>query len=65
MLRLWEMLRTREVRQWKAIAFRDYNWAARGRSAQDAVWRQSIQCEAAACRKHEAIADLYDSENNV
>ena len=62
MVRLWEKLRIKEVRQWKSTAFRDYNWAARGRSAQDAVWRQSIQCEAAAWRGHEAIADLYDLE---
>ena len=60
LVRIWERLRIREVRAWKATAFRDYHWAARGRSAQDAVWRQSVHCEAAAWRKHDAIADLYD-----
>ena len=62
LVRLWERMRIREVRAWKAAAFRDYNWAPRRRSAQDAVWRQSVHCEAAAWRKHDAIADLYDLE---
>ena len=37
LVRLWERMRIREERQRKTTAFRDYNWAARGRSAQDAV----------------------------
>ena len=39
LVRLWERLRIHEVRNWKAVSFRDYNWAAKGRSAQGAVWR--------------------------
>jgi len=50
------------VRHWKATAFRSYNWAAKGRSAQDAVWKQSIISEAAAAKGYDVIADLYDLE---
>ena len=49
-----------EVRAWKARAYRSYNWAARGRSAQDAVWHQRVACEAAASQGHAVYADLYD-----
>ncbi len=65
LIRLWERLRIEEVRAWKGTAFRDYNWAARGRSAQDAVWKQSVLCEAAAWRGHDALADLYDLDDHV
>ena len=39
---------------------RDYNWAARGRSAQDAVWRQSVCVEAATQRGHITTSNLSD-----
>ena len=45
LVRLWERLRIHEVRNWKAVSSRDYNWAARGRSAQDVVWK-SRACSA-------------------
>ena len=60
LVRLWERIRIHEVRAWKTIAYRGYNWAARGRSAQDAIWKQNMTCEAAAAEGRTAIAKLAD-----
>ena len=49
-----------EVRNLRETNFRDFNWVARWRSAQDAVWRQSVCVEAATQRGHVTIADLTD-----
>ena len=48
LVRLWERTRVMEVRAWREKKIREYNWAAKGRSAQDAVWKQSGMAEAAA-----------------
>ena len=60
LVRLWERCRIFEVRAWKVKAYRPYNSAARGRSAQDSVRHQSVACEAAASQGHAVYADLYD-----
>ena len=62
LVRLWERTRVLEVRAWREKNFREYNWAAKGRSAQDAVWKQSVTAEAAAWLDHDVYAQLFDLE---
>ena len=39
---------------------RAYNWACKGRSAQNAVWQQSVRNEAAAFHGHASLSNLLD-----
>ena len=39
---------------------RSYNWAAKGRSPEAAVWRQALRAEAAAAKGLQSAAALID-----
>ena len=41
-VRIWERTRKPIVRQWAARNHKDYDWAARGRSAELAVWTVAV-----------------------
>ncbi len=58
--RLWERVRAPVVRQWRLECWRPYNWSAPGRSAERAVWIQSITDEAARGRGLESASTLID-----
>ena len=58
--RWWEKLRKPELWRWRAAAKRDYDWAAKGRSAQDAVYGQALQDEAALARGRCTSTVLFD-----
>ena len=38
LVRLWEKARMPIIQKWRTTISRDYNWAAKGRSPQAAVW---------------------------
>ena len=50
LVRLWERVRKPVVLQSRRTVERDYNWAAKGRSPQAAMWRQALRAEAAVAR---------------
>ena len=58
--RWWEKLSKPELWRWRAAAKRDYDWAAKGRSAQDAVYGQALRDEAALARGHCTSTVLFD-----
>ena len=60
LVRIWERLRKPVVEVWRRSVERDYNWAAKGRSAQTAVWRQALRDEAAIARGKMTAATLVD-----
>ena len=45
-IRLWEKIRGQEMQEWAKSAERQYDWGARGRSSQQAVWLQLLEEEA-------------------
>ena len=57
-MRIWERVRKPIVAQWRTSVERSYNWAAKGRSPEAAVWRQALKAEAAAARGLESAASL-------
>ena len=60
LVRLWERVRKPVVAGWRCTIERSYNWAAKGRSTEAAVWKQSIQAEAARASGLEPAACLID-----
>ena len=59
-VRVWERIRKPLVAAWRCTVEREYNWAAKGRSAQAAVWKQALQAEAATARGEHSAATLVD-----
>ena len=59
-IRWWEKLRKPIIWQWRALNPREYNWSTRGRSAEAAVYGQSLRDEAALARGHHLAATLFD-----
>ncbi len=59
-LRLWERVRFPIVQRWRDKVRRDWNWAQRGRSAEQAVWTQTVYDEAAGQRGLGTGAALLD-----
>ena len=57
---LWEKIRRPVVATWRARVLRPYNWAAKGRSPQAAVWKEALRSEAACARGHSSGAVLID-----
>ncbi len=60
LVRLWERLRVPAIQEWRCRTMRPYNWAAPGRSAEEAVWEQSVLDEAAAGRGEVSASTLVD-----
>ena len=60
LVRLWERVRRPIVQKWRAKVERSYNWAAKGRSPQAAVWLQALKAEAAAARGLCSAAGMLD-----
>ena len=60
LVRLWEKLRRPVVARWRTATTRSYNWAAKGRSPQAAVWKESLRSEAAAAKGLSSGAVLID-----
>ena len=60
LVRLWEKIRRPVVATWRVSVLRPYNWAAKGRSPQAAVWKEALRSEAACARGHSSGAVLID-----
>ena len=60
LVKLWERVRKPIVADWRKTVERSYNWAAKGKSPQAAVWRLALRTEAAIARGEEAAAALID-----
>ncbi len=60
LVRWWERVRQPEVQKWRMEQARDYNYSARGRRADQAVWRQALTDEAARARGLQSAATLVD-----
>ncbi len=60
MIRWWEKVRAEDVGPWREKNERSYNWACRGRCAEDAVWRTTILDEVARARGWSSAATLLD-----
>ncbi len=60
LVRLWERARVPAIQEWRSRTMRPYNWAAPGRSAEEAVWEQSVLDEAAASRGDVSASTLVD-----
>ena len=63
LVRVWSRIRKVEVQRWRELNFCDYKFAANGRSAETAVWRQSVLEEAAATRGKATASELVDLTN--
>ena len=59
-VRVWERVRKPLVASWRATVERDYNWAAKGRSPQEAVWKHALMDETAAAPGESSAAVLVD-----
>ncbi len=59
-VRWWERVRAPLIQQWRARNARPFNWAAPGRSAERAVWEQSLLDEAAMARGWCSASTLVD-----
>ncbi len=59
-VRIWERVRRPLVWEWRARNERPYNFAAKGRTSEEAVWRQSVCDAAAASLGLESMAVLLD-----
>jgi ribonuclease HI len=59
-VRIWEKVRRPIMSSWRCSTERSYNWAARGRSPQAAVWKVALQDEAALTRGERSAAGLVD-----
>ncbi len=60
LVRWWERVRQPEIQRWREQHARDYNFSARGRRAEQAVWRQALTDEAAKARGLQSAATLVD-----
>ncbi len=60
LVRWWERVRQPEVQQWRMQQAREYNYSARGRRADQAVWRQALTDEAAKSRGLHSASTLVD-----
>ena len=60
LVRTWERIGKPIVAAWRCTVERSYNWAAKGRSPQAAVWKQALHAEAAAARGLQSAATLVD-----
>ena len=60
LVRLWERARRPIIQKWRMRVQRSYNWAAKGKSPQDAVWLQALKAEAAAARGLASAAGHLD-----
>ena len=58
--RIWEAIQKPVVWRWRAANIRPYNWAAAGRSAEGAIWAQTLEDEAAIARGYQCGAVLFD-----
>ena len=58
--RLWEKVRRPVVQEWRQTVVRQYNWAMKGRSSADAVWKQAICAEAAVAKGKATASVLVD-----
>ena len=59
-IRIWERCRRPVVQAWRATVSRDYNWAAKGRCPEDAVWKQALRGEVARAEGKETGSTLVD-----
>ena len=59
-IRIWERCRRPIVHAWRATVSRSYNWAAKGRNPEDAVWRQALKGEVAKSEGLESASALVD-----
>ena len=59
-IRLWEAARKPVIWQWRAKNARPYNWAAAGRSAEAAIWGQTVRDEVAQAKGKSCGAVLFD-----
>ncbi len=60
LVRWWERVRQPEIQKWRSEQAREYNYSARGRRADQAVWRQALTNEAAKARGLQSAATLVD-----
>ncbi len=60
LLRLWERTRRPVIQAWRDTCARDYQWMARGKGANRAVWAQTVLEEAARQRGLASAAVLID-----
>ena len=60
LVRLWERARSLIIQKWRAGVARHYNWAAKGRSPQAAVWLHAFKAEAASAKGICSAAGLLD-----
>eukprot|EP00969_Alexandrium_andersonii_P115502 5107511-Alexandrium_andersonii.AAC.1 len=61
LMRIWGKIRRRVVAEWEAThAARSFFWGCAGRSAESAVWAQSLAVEAAKARKQASASLLLD-----
>ena len=59
-IRLWERARRPYVEEWRCRVHRDFNWAAKGRSAEGAVWVRALFDEAAIATGKTAASGMLD-----
>ena len=57
---VWERVRQPVVAAWRLQVCRPYNWAAKGRGFEAAVWRTAVETEAAVARAEDSAATLLD-----
>ena len=60
LVRLWERARSPIVQKWRTNVTRHYNWAAKGRSPQAAVWLHAFKGESASAKGLSSAAGLLD-----
>ncbi len=60
LVRWWERARQPEIQRWRDEHSRGYNFVARGRRADQAVWHQALADEAAKSRGLQSAATLVD-----
>ena len=59
-VRIWERGRRPVIREWAARNHKDYDWVARGRSAEAAAWTQSLYDTAATQQGIKSVAVFFD-----
>ena len=59
-IRVWERSRRPVIQAWRATVERSYNWAAKGRSPEDAVWQQALKGEVAKADGLQTASTLVD-----
>ena len=60
LIRMWERARKPLVQRWSRDNLRHYDWAAQGRSAEAAAWKQSLLDEAATADGLHSLAVFFD-----